>query len=142
MAANKTQPEATDVTEYLNNVEPEKKRQDAFALVDLMKDITGYEPVMWGSSIVGFGSYHYVYESGREGDAIITGFAPRKSALTLYIMSGFEEYDDLLEKLGKHKTGKACLYVKKLDDVDMDVLRELIQRSVAHVNETFEVNAN
>jgi hypothetical protein len=95
-----------------------------------MREITGEEPAMWGSSIVGFGSYHYVYASGREGDWFLTGFAPRKQALTMYIMSGFSEYDELLEKLGKFKTGKACLYVKKLDDIHLPTLKKLIRQSV------------
>lgn len=91
---------------------------------------------MWGDSIVGFGHYHYKYASGREGDWMLTGFAPRKRNLTLYIMSGFEEYDDLMQKLGKHSTGKSCLYINKLEDIDLDVLRELVGRSVQHMRET------
>jgi hypothetical protein len=91
---------------------------------------------MWGDSIVGFGSYHYRYASGREGDWFVTGFSPRKQNLTLYIMAGFDNYDHLLQNLGKHKTGKSCLYIKRLEDVDLDTLRELVSQSVQHMNET------
>jgi len=98
-----------------------------------MKKITGEEPVMWGSSIIGFGNYTYKYASGREGDWMLTGFSPRKQALTLYIMSGFDAYEGLLGKLGKFKTGKSCLYVKKMEDVDQDVLEELVKQSVDHM---------
>jgi hypothetical protein len=101
-----------------------------------MKEETGAEPIMWGDSIVGFGTYHYKYASGRDAEWFLTGFSLRKQNLTLYIMSGFEEYDDLLGKLGKHSTGKSCLYVKKLEDVDQDVLRELVSKSVEHMKET------
>ena len=100
-----------------------------------MEEVTGEKAVMWGDSIVGFGTYHYVYASGREGDWPVTGFAPRKQALTLYIMSGFDQYDELLARLGKHSTGKSCLYIKRLSDVDVDVLRELVAESVAHMGE-------
>ena len=99
----------------------------------LMKQVTQLEPQMWGSSIVGFGSYHYKYASGREGDMPLTGFSPRKRNLTLYIMGGLEQYDALLAKLGKHTTGKACLYIKRLDDVHLPTLKKLIQQSVKHI---------
>ena len=99
-------------------------------MIDIMKDVTKEEPRMWGSSIVGFGRYRYKYESGREGEWMITGFSPRKSDLTLYIMGGFESFPDLMKRLGKHKTGKSCLYIKKLADVDLKVLRELVEKSV------------
>jgi hypothetical protein len=101
-----------------------------------MRDITGDEPAMWGTSIIGFGSYRYKYASGREGEWFLTGFSPRKQNLTLYIMSGFDNYDSLLSELGKYKTGKSCLYINKLDDVDMQTLRDLIEQSVAHMAET------
>lgn len=106
---------------------------DCAKLVEIMGRATGAEPRMWGPSIVGFGSYHYKYDSGREGDWFLTGFSPRKQALTLYIMAGFERYDDLMRRLGRHSTGKSCLYVRRLDDVDLDVLTELVQASVDHV---------
>lgn len=126
---NKTQPTADDVTAFLNSIEDEQKRADAFAVMELMQRVTGEPPVMWGSSIVGFGSYHYKYESGREGDFLITGFSPRKAALTLYIMPGFEKYAPLMKALGPHKMGKSCLYLKRLSDVDLEVLEELIDES-------------
>jgi hypothetical protein len=101
-----------------------------------MKQVTKSEPKMWGSSIVGFGTYHYKYESGREGDWFITGFSPRKQNLTLYIMGGFARYDELMKQLGKHKTGKSCLYIKYLADVDLPTLKKLIQESVSHMRKT------
>jgi hypothetical protein len=133
MAELKTKPTDASVEAYLNCVEPEKKRQDSFAVLELMREVTGEEPKMWGSSIIGFGSYHYKYASGREADWMLVGFAPRKQALTLYIMSGFEGYDELMADLGKHKTGKSCLYINKLDDIDLDTLRELVKQSVEHM---------
>jgi hypothetical protein len=134
MAAPKTAPTNASVEDYLNGVPNEAKRQDSFALLELMKEVTGENAMMWGPNIVGFGSYHYTYASGREGDWMVTGFAPRKQALTVYIMSGFDRYDDLMANLGKHNTGKSCLYIKRLSDVDTDVLRELVAESVAHMN--------
>lgn len=136
MAELKTRVNDASVVDFLNGVGDDQKRADCFELVDLMKEITGEEPKMWGPSIVGFGSYRYRYDSGREGDWMQVGFSPRKQALTLYIMSGFSRYEDLLKRLGKHKTGKACLYVKRLSDVDRDVLRDLIAQSVEHVKKT------
>ena len=136
MAELKTKQTDESVTEFLNGVPDEKKRQDSFAILELMTEVTGAEPRMWGESIVGFGSYHYRYASGREGDWFVTGFSPRKQNLTLYIMAGFDNYDHLLQNLGKHKTGKSCLYIKRLEDVDLDTLRELVSQSVQHMNET------
>jgi len=136
MAENKTVENDDDVMAFLNAVEPEKKREDAFTIMKLMEEVTGEPAKMWGTSIVGFGSHHYKYESGREGDMANVGFSPRKQATTLYIMAGFDTYDDLLSRLGKHKTGKSCLYIKKLDDVDMDVLRELVKQSAEHMKQT------
>ena len=138
--ANKTQPNDSSVESFLNSVEDEQKRKDAWQVLNMMKDITGYEPVLWGASIVGFGSYHYKYDSGREGDFLRVGFSPRKSALTLYIMPGFDRYQELMAKLGKFKTGKSCLYLKNLSDVDEKVLRDLIKESVAYMNEKYPVN--
>lgn len=132
MATNKTVPTDANVEAFLQTVD-EKRRADCATLVDLMQDVTGEPPQMWGTSIIGFGSYHYKYASGREGDMPLVGFSPRKQALTLYIMAGFEQYEALLEKLGKYKTGKACLYIKKTADVDMDILRELVTQSVDHM---------
>jgi hypothetical protein len=136
MAELKTKRNKGDVEAFLNNVSDEKKRQDSFTVLELMKQVTGKEPEMWGDSIVGFGSYHYKYASGREGDWFVTGFSPRKQNLTLYIMSGFDEYERLLGKLGKHSTGKSCLYIKKIEDVDVDVLTELVKKSVEHMEKT------
>ena len=138
MAKLKTQINDGKVTDFLKNVENEKWQTDSYAILDLMKEVTGEEPKMWGTSIIGFGSYHYKYESGREGDWFTVGFSPRKQNLSLYIMSGFSEYDALLAKLGKHKTGKSCLYVNKIEDVDQDVLKALIKQSVAHVKATYK----
>lgn len=133
MAELKTKPSDDSVEAFLNSVEDDQKREDAFALLALMKEVTGEDPTMWGDSIVGFGSYHYRYASGREGDWFLTSFSPRKRNLTLYIMAGFEEYDDLLARLGKFKTGKSCLYLKRLEDVNVGVLRELVRQSAEHV---------
>ncbi len=136
MAELKTKPNDQSVEGFLNQVPDEKKRQDSFTILELIKQVTGEEPIMWGDSIIGFGRYHYKYASGREADWFITGFSPRKQNLTLYIMSGFDEYDDLLNKLGKHSTGKSCLYIKKMEDIDQYVLRELISKSVEHMAAT------
>lgn len=129
MAELKTKPNNESVSNFLNSIEEPQKRQDAFEILKMMEQITQSPPKMWGTSIVGFGDYHYKYESGREGDWFITGFSPRKQNLTLYIMSGFDRYDELMSKLGKYKTGKSCLYIKKLSDVDAKVLRDLVEAS-------------
>ncbi|WP_306015946.1 DUF1801 domain-containing protein [Oceanicaulis sp. MMSF_3324] len=127
MTANKTQPTPEDVEAFLDAVEPERRREDAKTLNALFQRVTGWSPVMWGPSMIGYGQYHYRYESGREGDFLATGFSPRKTSLSIYIMPGYGEYGAILDRLGKHKTGKSCLYVTKLADVDLDVLAELIQ---------------
>ncbi len=137
MAENKTKPTGASVVKFLEQVEQEQKKKDAFVLLDLMKSITGEEAVLWGPSLIGFGNYHYKYDSGHEGDFFIVGFSPRKTALTVYIMPGFKRYDSLMQKLGKHKTGKSCLYIKRLADVDMDILTELISESVKYMNEKY-----
>lgn len=136
MAELKTKRNAASVQAFLNTVENAQKRQDSFVILDLMREVTGAEPEMWGDSIVGFGSYHYKYASGRAADWPLTGFSPRKQNLTLYIMAGFEQYDELLRRLGKHTTGSACLYIKKLADIDLEVLRELVAQSVEHMKAT------
>ena len=130
MSENKTQKTGASVENFINSVEIKRRREDGFALLEIMKDVTGEEAEMWGPSIIGFGDYHYKYESGREGDIFLAGFSPRKQSLSLYIMAGFEEYDSLLSSLGKHRKGASCLYINKLADVDMNVLRELIEKSV------------
>ena len=133
MSDLKTKPTDQNVEEYLNKVENPTKREDSFKILELMKEISKEEPVMWGDSIIGFGNYHYKYESGREGDWFVAGFAPRKQNLTVYIMSGFDKYNELLGKLGKHKLGKSCLYINKLKDVDTSILREIVKQSIESV---------
>jgi Domain of unknown function (DU1801) len=133
MAELKTKVSKASVNNFLNSVKDEQKRKDSFKILEMMKKITKEEPKMWGPSIVGFGSYHYKYASGHEGDMCIAGFSPRKEALTIYILPGFEKYDSLMKKLGKYKTGKSCLYIKKLADVDIKVLTELIIQSVKYM---------
>ena len=130
MAELKTKPTQESVDDFLNKIADERRRNDCRVVLDLMAEATGAEPQMWGASIVGFGRYRYKYESGREGEWMVTGFSPRKSDLTLYIIPGFERFPDLMKRLGKHKTGKSCLYIKRLDDIDLDVLRELVAKSV------------
>ena len=130
MAENKTKPTEAGVEDFLRAVPDEKKRADALVLCQLIREVTGSEPKMWGSSIVGFGTYHYTYASGHSGDAAVVGFSPRKQNLTVYIMPGFDGYGDLLARLGKFKTSKACLYINKLSDIDPDVLRTLVAESV------------
>lgn len=139
MTANKTRPEATDPRAFLATVEPARRRQDGARLLDFFQEVTGFEPVMWGPSIVGFGRYHYVYDSGRAGDFLATGFSPRKSALSIYIMPGYRDYGAILARLGRHKLGKSCLYVNKLDDIDMDVLAELVRAGLADLNRVWPV---
>jgi hypothetical protein len=135
-AKNKTKAHDGDVLAYLAQVEPVRRREDAHVVLDMMQEITGEPPKMWGPTMIGFGEYRFKYESGREGDWFLSGFAPRKANLVLYIMGGFQGHEDLMAKLGKHKTGKSCLYVNKLEDIDLKVLRQLIQKSAAHVKRT------
>ncbi len=136
MAKLKTQKTDASVGAFLDGVPSEKKREDSYAILELMQEVTGQEPAMWGTSIVGFGSYCYKYASGSEGEWPLVGFSPRKQNLTLYIMSGFDDYDALLADLGKYKTGKACLYINKLEDVDLETLRELVRQSAEHMAES------
>ena len=133
MTQNKTVKTGASVDEFMAAVENRRRREDGLVLLNMMRDVTGLEPEMWGPSIIGFGSYHYRYESGREGDMPLIGLSPRKQSLSLYIMSGFDEYQELLGKLGKHRTGASCLYINKLADVDMGVLREMVSQSVEHM---------
>ena len=132
----KTVPTKASVAAFLGQLD-DAKRRDAETVAAIMEEVTGAPAVMWGSSIVGFGQYHYRYASGREGDFFVAGFAPRKRALTLYIMAGFSAYDALLEKLGKFTVGKSCLYVKRLADVDLAVLRELIEQSASTIRDKY-----
>jgi predicted CopG family antitoxin len=130
VAELKTKETQESVSAFLKKITDKNRREDCLAVVDIMRDVTGEEPKMWGSSIVGFGRYRYKYESGREAEWMITGFSPRKGDLTLYILGGFDSLSDLMMRLGKYKTGKSCLYLKKLEDVDLNVLKKLVAKSV------------
>ena len=130
MAELKTKPTQASVKEFLNQIPDKERREDCFAIAKIMEEITGDKPKMWGPSIVGFGTYHYKYASGREADWLVTGFSPRKKDLTLYIMMGFERHRDLMEQLGKHSVGKSCLYIKRLSDVHVPTLKNLIKESI------------
>ena len=129
MAGNKTVANDGDVEGFLSSVDNPKRLADARVVMDMMARVTGEPARMWGTSLIGFGEYHYKYDSGREGDFFMTGLSPRKTALTVYIMPGFEPYDDLLSKLGKYKTGRSCLYINKLEDVDQAILEDLVKAS-------------
>ncbi|MDR9398985.1 DUF1801 domain-containing protein [Salibacter sp.] len=141
MAGMKTKPDKSkSVTEIINQVEKEQKRKDAFEVLEMMKNVTNLEPVMWGDSIIGFGDYHYKYASGREGDWFQIGFSPRKQNIALYIMSGFKQYSELLKNLGKYKKGVSCLYINKLDDIDRDVLQSLMEQSVNYIRKAYKAD--
>ena len=135
MAEAKTKPTNVVVKEFLNKVPDEGRREDSFAVAKIMEEITGEKPKMWGPSIVGFGTYHYKYASGREGDWPVAAFSPRKKDLTLYLMPGFENYEELMKQLGKHSTGKSCLYIKRLSDVHVPTLKKLIKASVKRLQD-------
>ena len=137
MKENKTKINDASVIDFLSSVDNEKRKADAFVILEMMKKLTKEEPKMWGNSLVGFGTYHYKYESGREGDFFLTGFSPRKQSLTLYIMNGFQRYEELMSQLGKYKTGKSCLYINKLEDVNLDVLEELITETVKYMKNKY-----
>jgi hypothetical protein len=130
----KTKKNDADVILFLNGVESEKKKQDAFIILNMMKEITGEEPKMWGSGIIGFGDLHYKYKTGREGNWFKIGFSPRKQHIVLYFMSYFNGFENILNRIGKYKTGKSCFYIKKLDDINPDVLKELIKESFLSAN--------
>ena len=136
MAELKTKPTAASVSDFLDTVDDEERRKDCLAVVKIMQKATGAKAKMWGPSIVGFGDHRYKYESGRELDWFLTGFSPRKKELTLYIMPGFDRYEELMASLGKYKTGKSCLYIKRLADVDTTVLRTLVEDSVKHMKKS------
>jgi len=136
MAELKTKPTKSSVSAFLRAVRDDRMRQDCLTVLETMKKATGTKPRMWGPGIVGFGSYHYKSDSGREGDWFLTGFSPRKQALTLYIMGGFQRHHQLMRKLGKHKTGSSCLYVRKLADLDLAALKQLIGQSVRHLSQS------
>lgn len=136
MAELKTKVNNASVADFLSSIPNEQKRRDAFEVLELMQDITKEPAKMWGSSMVGFGTYKYKYASGREGEWFITGFSPRKQDLTIYLNSGFENHSNLMEQLGKYKTGKVCLYVKKLEDIKLPVLKKLIKASISQLKKT------
>ncbi len=138
MAEVKTKPTAASVAAFIGRVPHEERREDSLTLVRIMKQITKAEPKMWGPSIVGFGTHHYIYASGREGDWPLAAFSPRRQALTVYIMGGFPRYADLMAKLGKHERGKSCLYIKRLADVDLAVLKQLITESMRFAKATYQ----
>ncbi len=132
MAKNKTIPNETDVAIFLNKIVDDQKRRDAFELLKIMEEITKEKPKMWGTSIVGFGEYHYKYDSGREGDMFLSGFSPRKQNMAIYVVSGVEKYESIL-----HKIGKSCFYIKKLEDIDKDLLIEMIKDSVNKIKQKY-----
>lgn len=138
MAENKTKPNKTSVTAFIKSIEDEQMRRDARKVAAMMREATGSRARMWGANIVGFGEYHYKYESGREGDFMITGFSPRKQALTLYVIPGFKHFEALMGKLGKYKTGKSCLYIRRLSNVDEQVLKRLIVGSVKYMRKHYQ----
>ena len=137
MAKNKTTETAASVTDFINAIKDETKRKDSLRLVELMKKQTKRDAKMWGPSIIGFGSYHYIYESGREGDAPLVGFSPRTAALTIYLSGQFENRDELLEELGKHKTEKGCVYIKKLEDINISTLEKMIVNHIKHTKKLY-----
>ncbi|MGN7388101.1 DUF1801 domain-containing protein [Sporosarcina sp. SAFN-015] len=140
MYEQKTKETDANVIEFIEAVENPKKREDAYRLLDIFTETTGYEAKMWGPSIIGFGSYHYVYKTGHEGDAPLVGFSPRKAKISLYFAPGDTEREELLSKFGKHTSGKACVYINKVDDVDIEVLQELIEQSVIFLKKTYPEN--
>ncbi|MBR9826398.1 MAG: DUF1801 domain-containing protein [Alphaproteobacteria bacterium] len=141
MAETKTRPTTVSPEDFIATVEHKTRRADAETLLEMMKRITGWEAQMWGPSMIGFGSYHYKYESGHEGDFMRTGFSPRKANLVVYIMPGYTDYGEILSRLGKHKMGKSCLYINKLADVDLAVLEELIRAGLADMKKKYPETA-
>ena len=137
-AENKTRPTEVSPAEFVAAVEHDTRRADSEVLLGWFEEVTGYTPKMWGASLIGYGRYHYKYDSGREGDMLITGFSPRKANLVLYIMPGYRDLSDKLARLGKHKIGKSCLYINKLADIDMDVLREIVEDGLAYMKENYD----
>lgn len=137
MSSNKMVENDNSVTDFIGTVESEKKKADAYKLLEIFEEVTGYEPKMWGTSIIGFGKYHYKYASGREGDAPLVGFSPRKAKISLYLAYDSEERDKLLENFGKHTKSKACVYINKLDDINIDALKELIRYTVKIYQEKY-----
>lgn len=133
MAKTKTAETSISVNDFINTIKDETKRKDSFTLIDLIKKQTGLEPKMWGPSIVGFGSYHYKYETGHEGDSPLVGFSPRAAAISLYLSAQLQNREQLLNKFGKHTTGKGCIYIKKLSDINIEILQKMIGNHIAHI---------
>ncbi|MEP4485233.1 MAG: DUF1801 domain-containing protein [Halioglobus sp.] len=142
MSNNKTLPTEVSVEEFISDVQPDRKRDEALELDRLFRKITGWNPVMWGPTMIGYGSYHYRYESGREGEMLATGFSPRKAKHSIYVLPGYSDYGDILARLGKHTRGKSCLYVNKLEDIDLDVLAELIAVGLRDLSKTWRVQSS
>jgi hypothetical protein len=140
MAKNKTNETTNSVTDFINEIADETKRNDCLVLIDLMKTQTGFEPKMWGASIIGFGSYYYKYDSGHEGTSALVGFSPRATAITLYLSAMLHEKEDLLQKLGKHKISKGCIYIKKLSDINTDILQKIIEHHINYIKKTYPNN--
>jgi hypothetical protein len=141
MAELKTKPTAASVESFLKAIQDEQVRNDCWTIVDIMQKATKAKPQMWGAGIVGFGSYHYKYASGREADWMLTGFSPRKQNITLYLMGGFDNHSELLAQLGKHSCAKSCLYIKRLSDVHLPTLRKLVKSSVQYMKKTYPASA-
>nr|WP_299205733.1 DUF1801 domain-containing protein [uncultured Brumimicrobium sp.] len=138
MAKNKTQETEQNVEEFIESfANTEQKKKDSFELIKIMKEVTGFEPKMWGPTIIGFGSYHYTYASGHEGDAPLVGFSPRKAEISLYVFTGAEEHEHLLENLGKFRKGKSCIYIKKLENIDQEELKKVMRETIQFVKEKY-----
>lgn len=140
MYEQKTKETDADVVEFIEGVDNPKKREDAYRLLEIFEAASGYEAKMWGTGIIGFGSYHYVYPTGHEGDAPLIGFSPRKAKISLYFAAGDEDRQSLLGNFGKHTSGKSCVYINKVDDIDEDILKQLIDRSITFLQELYPAN--
>jgi len=141
MAKNKTTATSKNVDDFITEfTDSEQKRNDSYALLELMEKVSGHKPKMWGPSIIGFGNYHYKYASGHEGDAPLIGFSPRKAAISLYVFTGLDEHKHLLRELGKFKMGRACIYIKKLSDIDKQKLIAVMKESIQYLKDTYSVN--
>ena len=137
---NKTKPTTVDPAAYIASIEHDTRREDALTLLELMGRLSGFEAKMWGPTMVGFGRYHYKYDTGREGDWFMVGFSPRKANQVIYLMPGYENFDDELARLGKHKIGKSCLYINKLADVDLAVVEEMVRYTIDLLHENYETS--
>ena len=141
MSENKTRPTTQTAADFIGAVDHPTRRADAVVMDAMFQDITGWKPLMWGPSMVGYGSYHYTYDSGRSGDFLATGFSPRKANMSIYIMPGYADFSDILARLGKHKIGKSCLYVNKLADIDLNVLQDLVRAGLEDLSSKWPVQA-